>query len=96
MKNLIISSTGLCLALGLMTAVISAPVLTFEDIDVNADGYISKQEAVAYKEMNTHWTKVDTNKDGHADIDEFSQFESTGRFQPPDDSEIAEPGAAPF
>lgn len=96
MKNLFISSIGFCLALGIMTAVISAPVLTFEEIDVNADGYISKEEAMAYKDMNTNWTKVDANKDGHADIDEFSRFESIGRFSPPDDSEVSEPGAAPF
>lgn len=96
MKNLIISSVGFCLALGVMTAVISAPVLTFEETDANADGYISKQEAMSYKDLHSNWEKVDTNKDGRADIDEFTNFESTGRFEPPEDSETAEPGAAPF
>lgn len=96
MKKLILTSIGFCLALGVMTTAAGEPVLTFEDIDINADGYISKEEAMVYKDMNTNWTKVDANKDGHADIDEFSRFEAIGRFSPPDDSEVSEPGAAPF
>ena len=96
MNNRIISSVGFCLALGVITTAIGAPVLTFEDIDINADGYISKQEAQAYKDMSTNWTKVDADKDGRADADEFSRFEAIGRFSPPDDAEISEPGAAPF
>lgn len=96
MKKWILTSIGFCLALGITTVAIGAPAITFEDFDINADGYISKQEAAAYKDMNTHWATVDADKDGRADIDEFSRFEAIGRFSPPNDSEISEPGAAPF
>jgi len=95
MKNLIVSSAAFCFALGVTTAVIGAPILTFEETDTNSDGYISKQEAKAYKDLHSKWAKVDTNKDGRADIDEFTRFESTGRFEPPEDSETPELGAAP-
>lgn len=91
----IISSTVFCFALGVTAAVIGAPVLTFEETDANADGYISKQEAKAYKDLYSNWDKVDTNKDGRADSKEFTRFESTGRFEPPEDSETSELGAAP-
>lgn len=96
MKTLITSSLGLYLLLTALAALAATPVPTFEGLDINSDGYISKQEAKAYKEMSKKWAKVDTNKDGRADIDEFTRFESTGRFEPPEDSETPELGAAPM
>ncbi|MDT8384482.1 MAG: EF-hand domain-containing protein [Gammaproteobacteria bacterium] len=94
MKTLCIVSTGFCLSLSVMAATAAAP--TFDGLDRNADGYISKDEAKAYKGMHKNWSKVDTNKDGRVNIDEFIKFESTGRFEPPQDAETPELGAAPM
>jgi len=96
MKTLITSNLGLYLLLTAFVSLAATPVPTFEDLDVNSDGYISKQEAKAYKDLTKKWEKVDTNKDGRADIDEFTRFESAGRFEPPEESETPELGAAPM
>ena len=96
MKRFTCIVTGLVLGLGVVTALSAEEVKTFEDLDVDTNGYISKDEAKAQDSIKRNWAKVDTNKDGHIDISEFSAFESIGKFEPPEDSEVAEPGAAPF
>jgi hypothetical protein len=96
MKILITPSLGLYLLLTAPASFAATAVPTFEELDINGDGYISKAEAKAYKDMSKKWAKVDTNKDGRADIDEFTRFESAGRFEPPEDSETPELGAAPM
>jgi len=96
MKRIICIITGLVLGLGVVTALSAEEVLTFDDMDVDSDGYISRDEAKAQKSINRNWAKIDADKDGNIDISEFSAFESIGRFVPPVESEIPEPGAAPF
>ena len=96
MKRIICTITGLILGLGVVTALSAEEVKTFDELDVNADGYISKEEAMAQKSITRNWTKVDADKNDRIDISEFSAFESKGRFTPPEDSEEPEPGAAPF
>jgi hypothetical protein len=96
MKRIICTITGLILGLGVVTALSAEEVKTFEDLDINADGYISKDEAAAQKSIKRNWAKVDADKNDRIDISEFSAFESEGRFTPPEESEVAEPGAAPF
>lgn len=68
---------------------------TFEAIDVDGDGYISAQEAQARPDLQESWAASDANEDGVLDISEFSAFEGQGRLTPPE-SEIPEPGAAPY
>ncbi|MCO6412309.1 MAG: hypothetical protein J5I92_06155 [Thiogranum sp.] len=68
---------------------------TFEAIDVDGDGYISAQEAQARPDLQENWAASDANEDGVLDISEFSAFEGQGRLTPPE-SEIPEPGAAPY
>lgn len=96
MKRLLLSSTGFCLSLVVFASFADMPAPTFDELDVNADGYISQQEGMKYKNMSKNWAKIDTNKDGRTDINEFTKFEATGRFEPPEDAEISEPGAAPM
>ena len=86
----------LTLAGGSLVAAEKEAAITFEQIDTNGDGYISREEAKVSRSMSQNWTKADKDKDGHVDISEFSAFESQGRFTPPEDLEEAEPGAAPF
>jgi Ca2+-binding EF-hand superfamily protein len=69
---------------------------TFEALDADGDGYISNKEAAARKDIDERWVIIDKNSDGQLDITEFSAFESEGRFTPPEESEDAGIGAAPY
>ena len=69
---------------------------TFEGLDVDGNGYISADEARARADLTTQWETADQDRDGKLNSAEFSAFEGIGRFVPPEDSEIAEPGAAPY
>jgi Ca2+-binding EF-hand superfamily protein len=69
---------------------------TFESLDADGDGYISNEEAAARKDIDERWVIIDKNSDGQLDITEFSAFESEGRFTPPEESEDAGIGAAPY
>jgi Ca2+-binding EF-hand superfamily protein len=69
---------------------------TFEQIDVDGDGYISAEEAEVRTDLSENMKASDENKDGKLNSAEFSAFEAKGRLTPPEESEIAEPGAAPF
>lgn len=77
MKILITSSLGFYLLLTALASLAATAIPTFEELDINGDGYTSKTEAKAYKDMSKKWAKVDTNKDGRADIDEFTRLESS-------------------
>lgn len=70
--------------------------VTFESLDTDGDGYISAEESADYKELNANWDRADANQDGKLDISEFSAFEHEGQMTPPQESEVGEPGAAPY
>jgi hypothetical protein len=71
-------------------------VQTFEQIDVNGDGYISVEEAEIRADVLDNLEAIDENGDGRLNSAEFSAFEAEGRFTTPEESEVSEPGAAPF
>lgn len=96
MKRIICSIKGLVLGLGVITVLSAEEVKTFEELDADSDGYISKNEAKAQKSIEQNWAKADKDMNGRLDISEFSAFESIGRYVPPTDREEPEPGAAPF
>lgn len=50
---------------------------TFQSLDTNNDGKLSKSEAAAAPNVKDHWSKADTNNDGSLDKAEFSAFESS-------------------
>ena len=70
--------------------------LTFEALDADGDGYISREEAKAAKALTEAWKEADRDADGRLDVSEFSAFEARGRFTPPEEAETPEPGAAPM
>ncbi len=68
----------------------------FENVDGNADGYISKDEAQVREDLSEKWRDIDIDSNGKIDISEFSAFEGKGRLIPPQDPDMGEPGAAPY
>ena len=70
---------------------------SFNKLDKDKDGYISKQEAQSNKKLTEQWEMVDADANGQLEMSEFSAFE-TGKaasFTPPDDPNDPGMGAAP-
>lgn len=94
MKKLcIISSLGMVLLAPLAYAANEAA--TFDQLDGDSNGYLSKSEAGNRADLKKNWKSIDKDGDNQLDITEFSAFESIGRFSPPEDMEEPEIGAAP-
>jgi hypothetical protein len=70
--------------------------VTFEQLDKDGNGYISSDEAKARPDLSAGLTASDKDGDGKLNSAEFSAFEGKGRLVPPEESEVAEPGAAPY
>ena len=68
---------------------------TFNEVDSNSDGYLSKAEAIERGDLARQWSKIDKDGDDQIDLSEFTAYESSGRFAPPEESQI-EIGAAPI
>ena len=74
---------SLSIAFGTALAFMSAPgsaadyVQTFEQLDVDGDGYVSAQEAEARPDLAAAMQASDTNQDGKLNSAEFSA--ATGR-----------------
>lgn len=72
------------------------PVYTFEDMDRDANGYISSSEASAMPSVGHAFKSIDTDADGKINITEFQKFMGRHRMSPPEEMETPEPGAAPY
>jgi hypothetical protein len=98
MKNTL-SLTAAAIAVFVCSAGVSAGdkyPMTFEELDRDGDGYISAEEAKARPDLAKGLEASDNNKDGQLNSAEFSAFEGKTRLTPPEESEIPEPGAAPY
>ena len=71
------------------------PPLTFEQLDVDSDGYISQKEAMARKDLSENWKIADKNGDGKIDSAEFIAYVGKERYEPPEDTMERGIGAAP-
>ena len=71
----------------------TAPVI-FDDIDRDADGCISKEEAKVRPDLVKNFSKIDKDKNGTLCLDEYTVYQNKDEFVP-DDVEIPEVGAAP-
>lgn len=67
---------------------------TFDQMDSDGDGFISKSEAADRADIKQNWSQADTDRDNRLDAAEFSAFEGREMFQPAEVEE-PEPGAAP-
>lgn len=48
---------------------------TWNELDVDQNGFISQGEASTDQDLVTKWNDYDANQDGQLDQDEFAQFE---------------------
>lgn len=97
MKNTLLPITcAMALAASAGLSVAAEQATTFEQFDRDGNGYISMDEAQAGAELSSNFKATDKNGDGQLDISEFSAFEGQGRLSPPEESEVPEPGAAPY
>lgn len=69
------------------------PVI-FDDIDTDADGCISKEEAKVRQDLIDNFADIDKDKGGTICVDEYTAYQNIGRI-PPEEVEIPEVGAAP-
>ena len=90
---LLVVVCSLFIATSGFTAGQNEPVM-FEDIDTDADGSISKNEAKARKDLRKNFRKADTDKSGTINVDEYTAFHNRGRMDI-EEVEIPEVGAAP-
>lgn len=69
---------------------------TFEELDTDGDGYISKPESTARLDLEVNFDSIDKDGNGRLNIKEYEAYQGKGRMSPPEESEIPEPGAAPY
>lgn len=71
-----------------------AKTIMFEDLDVNVDGCIDKDEAKARKDLMENFASADADKGGTICVDEYTAFHNRGRMEL-EEVETPELGAAP-
>lgn len=55
------------------------PSSQFQNLDADANGYLSQQEAASNADLSKRWEVLDANKDNQLDTSEFSAFEINPR-----------------
>ena len=68
----------------------------YEDIDFNADGWISPEEAKQRADLFENWHLIDTNADGLISSMEYLRYEGSDRYGLPYEAQDMDPGAAPL
>ena len=75
MKSFQHTKTAVCLALIAVHGPAFSDEAVFQQLDQDADGYISAQEAGAHQALTMGYIAADTDEDGKIDAAEFSAFE---------------------
>lgn len=78
------------------TKEVEEPVLTFEEMDSDLNGYITSAEAKISINIARNFRQIDSNDDANIDITEFLVHMGKNRMTPPEEMETPEPGAAPY
>ena len=69
--------------------------LQFEELDTDVNTFISKEEAAVREDLVKNFKKIDKDGDGQLTLSEYQAYEGKERFEPPEDTETPELGAAP-
>jgi hypothetical protein len=56
---------------------------SFSELDVDSDGYLSKEEASERTVVTKQWDRIDKNQDDQIDQAEFAAFETGHAKEPP-------------
>lgn len=91
-KTLYFIPVGLFL---LVTACASKTPVVYDDLDTDANGYITKSEAKVRRDLIKNWEQIDKDGDGKVTVTEYESYEGKGRLSSPEDLAEPEPGAAP-
>lgn len=70
--------------------------ITFEELDTDANNFISKDEGKVRTDITKNWKSIDKDDNGKLDVTEYSAYEGKDRFSPPEESSVSELGAAPI
>ncbi len=95
-KSLILALLSLLAVSGCAQTKSTGPILTFEELDNNKNGYITMDEAKQSMDISKNFKQIDSNGDGNVTITEFQVHMGKGRMTPPEEMETPEPGAAPY
>ena len=76
---MLIKHTAVVAALALLMAgPLHARGTSFQKMDVDANGYISPEEAQINSDLSARWNELDADKNNLLDMSEFSAFEPAG------------------
>jgi EF hand len=74
MKKHVLTALALMMVAGLAWA--GSGKVSFQDLDTNHDGKISREEANKSPDVSKKFTRADTNRDGKLDAAEFAALET--------------------
>jgi hypothetical protein len=89
-----LAAVAVMLPLGLSAEETQGPA-SFQQLDMDRDGYVTIIEATGHTQLLRKWTAVDTDTDGRLEAAEFSAFEIEPTFAPPINPDDVDIGAAP-
>ncbi len=67
----------------------------FEELDLDHNGAISREEANVRMDLVENFDTIDTNGNGSLSVDEYTAYHNKGRLVP-EEVEVPEPGSAPL
>jgi hypothetical protein len=77
------------------TGTVDAPKIDFSTLDKDANGKLSKEEALTVVELDAMFDRLDADRDGSMSPTEFSHWNRAGKAIPlPHDSTTAPSGSA--
>jgi len=68
----------------------------YEDLDLDDNGWLDKQEARERSDLYNNWTSIDLDDDGYISSMEYLRYEGRDGYGLPYESQDMDPGGAPL